>query len=151
MPLMTLETEKRLSSRKKALINRTMWIVTIQTVLSNISVFVEKGSPFLWVTLNTGFLNIVLLQMCPGKAAVRIMTVYTKNTTLPQWVVTWQGKLNFSGFMAGKTEFTGCHWRNFQIRTGVDIVAIKTGDLAYGVGPGVPVMQVKSCISRMAF
>ena len=61
MPFMTLETEKRLSGRKKALINRTMWTVTIETILSHISVLIVKGASFLRVALNTGFLNVVLL------------------------------------------------------------------------------------------
>jgi len=90
-----------------------MRVVTIKTILSHISVLIEKGAPFLRVALNTGFLNVVLLQMRPGKASVWIMAVYTKNPTLSQGMVTWQGKFNLRGFMTGKTELAGRHWRNF--------------------------------------
>ena len=148
---MALETEKRFTGVEQILIDRTMRIVTVQAVLGYIGMLIEKGTPFLRVALDTGLLDGVLLQVGPGKAAVRIVTVDAKNPPLIQGMMAQQGKFDPGRFMAGKTELAGRHWRNLQIWAGVNIVTAETGDLAHRMRAGVPVMQIKGCIGGMAF
>jgi hypothetical protein len=94
MPLMTLEAEKRFPRDKKILIDRTMRVVTILAVLGHIGMLIEKRAPLLGVALNTGLLDAVFLQVRPGKAAMRIVAVHTKNAALIQGMMARHGKFH---------------------------------------------------------
>ena len=103
--------------------------MAVQTVLGHIGMFGEKGAPFFRMALDTGLLDVIFLQVRPGKTAVGIMAVYTKNPALPQRVMARHGEFNPGGFMAGETELAGRQWSDLQVRTGMDIVTVETGNL----------------------
>jgi hypothetical protein len=52
--------------------------------------------------------------------------------------------------MTGKTQFTCSQRGDFQIRTGVNIMAVKTGYLVKGMLSGVPIVQIKGCVGGVA-
>lgn len=94
MSLMALEAEKRLPHGKKIMIYRAMRVMAVPAVFGHIGMLVEKRTPFLGVALDTGLLDTVLLQVCPGKTAVRVVTVNAKDPPLVEGVMARHGEFD---------------------------------------------------------
>jgi hypothetical protein len=146
---MALQAKKWFPCIEKIAVDRTVGCVTIQAILCHISMRVEIGPPLFRVTLDTGLLDGILRQVCPGKTTVRIVTVHAKYPTFFQRMVARQGKFHLGTLMAGKTELARGQRRHFQIRAGMDIVAVETGNFVQGMDTGIPIMQVKGGIGRV--
>jgi hypothetical protein len=148
--LMTLEAEEGLPRLEKPAVDRTMGAVTVETVLHHIGMFIKERASLVGMTLDTGFLDRVLEKISAGESPVRIVTVNAKYPPFLEGVVAGQEKLRLGGLMTGKTQFACCQRGDFQIRTGVNIMAGKTGYFVKGMQAGVPVMQVKGGIGGVA-
>ena len=104
-----------------------MRAVTVNTVLHQISMFIKEGTSHVSMTLDTDFFDTVLEKILAGKSSVRIVTINTKYPSLLEWVMAGQEKLRLGGLMTGKTKLTRCQRGDFQIRTGVNDMTVKTG------------------------
>jgi len=149
--LMALEAQKRLPRIQQLAVHRTVRAVAVETVLHHIGMFVKKWPPLVRMALDTGFLDAVLQQVPGGESSMGVVTVHTEYPSLLEGMMTGQGKLGLGGLMAGKTQFARGQRGNLQIRTGVNIMAGKTGYFVEGMESGIPVMQVECCVDRMTF
>lgn len=148
---MALEAEEGLPRVEQPIVDRAVRVVAGGAVLADIAMFIKEWASLVGMTLDTGFLDRVLKQARFGESSVRIVTVYAKYPTLFEGMMAWQGKLRLGGLMAGNAKFARSPGGDFQVRTGMYIVAIKAGDFVDGMDSGVPVMQVERGIGSVAF
>jgi hypothetical protein len=151
VPFMALEAQEWLSGIEQIAVDRTMGTVTVEAVLEHIRVREQERPPLIGMTLDTGLLDIIPDQMILPSPAVRIVAINTKNPALLQGMMAGQGKGYLGGLMATETETAGVPRGDLQIRTGMDIMALETGNLVDGMFTGIPVMEIKGGICRMAF
>lgn len=149
--LMALEAEEGLTEIEQFAVDRAVGAVAVEAVLGHIRMSVEERPAFVRMALDAGFPDAVLKQAAFRISSVRIVAVYAKYPAFLEGMMARQGKLRLGGLMAGETKVAGGHGRDFQVRTGVDIMAVEAGDLVEGVEPGVPVMQVEGGVGGVAF
>ena len=147
---MALETQKGLPRIEKLVVDGAMGAVTVEAVLHQIGMFIKVWTSLVGMTLDTGFFDAVLEKILVCESAMRVVAVNAKNTPLLERMVAGQEKLHLGVRMAGKTKLTRCQRCDFQIGTGVNIMAVKTGYFIYGMQTRVPVMEIKGCIGGVA-
>ena len=150
MPLMALQAQKRFPPVEKRTVDRAMGVVTRKAIFRDIGVLITEGASLVGMALDTSFLHTVLDQTMIGEATMRVVTVHAKHPALLEGMMARQGKLGLRRLVAGKTQFARSPGGDFQIRPGMNIVTIKAGDLADRMDSGIPVMQVKGGVGRMA-
>ena len=60
---MALEAQKGFPLVEKPIVNRTVWTVAVETVLSHIRMFIQEWTSFLCMALDTGFFDAVLKKI----------------------------------------------------------------------------------------
>ena len=78
-----------------------------------------------------------------------IMAVNAENSPLSNGMMARQGKLGLGRLMTAETELARSNGGYLQVRSGVNIMAVKTGDLVDGMNSGIPVVQVESSIGSV--
>jgi hypothetical protein len=84
---MTLEAEEGLPRLEQLAVDRTMGVVTVETVFHHIGMFIKEWTSLVSMALDTGFLDTVLEKISAGESPVRIVTVNAKYPLLPEGVV----------------------------------------------------------------
>ena len=61
-----------------------------------------------------------------------------------------KGKFNLRSLVTGEAQLSRFYRGDLEVRTLVDIMTVKTGNIAYRVSTGIPVVQVKGGVGRVA-
>jgi len=150
VPFMALEAQKRFPLVEKPFVYRTVRTVAVETVLSHIRMFIKEWTSFLSMALDTGLFDAVLKKILACNSSVGIMAVNTEHPPLLEGMMAWHGKLGLGSLMAVETKLARGKRGDFQIWTGVNIMAVKTGNFVDCMVPRVPVMQVEGGIGSVA-
>jgi hypothetical protein len=126
-----------------------MRTVAVETVFSNVGMFIKEWPSFLSMALNTGFFNAVLRKILTSSPPMGIVAVNAENSPLSNGMMARQGKLGLGRLMTAETELARSNGGYLQVRSGVNIMAVKTGDLVDGMNSGIPVVQVESSIGSV--
>lgn len=108
-----------------------------------VGVLIQKWSGFFSVATTTGFpLGHLPQVICIGRA-MRIMAISAVHSSFLDRVAAGQGELGGIGNMATQTQGGNSPGLNNQIGTGVDGMAVGTGNIIGSMGATIPVMEVE--------